>query len=150
MALIPTLLAFPLIFLLFRPEIARTAGGREYIRKELKALATTTAAEWKTVAAFFLALGLWALDRTILGDALYNSLPPLLQAIVGLHPFIKGVMAASILNAYGHLDNLSGPHNVIIIILHSPRRNELESGARLIQHISRRPPGRPGMSPVLP
>jgi anion transporter len=97
MALISTLVAFPLLYLLFKPEMATTAGGHEYIKKQLKALGRTTSAEWKTLGAFFLALGLWALDPTILGDAVYRSLPPLLQAIIGLHAFVKGLIPAAFL-----------------------------------------------------
>ncbi|MEW6547625.1 MAG: DASS family sodium-coupled anion symporter [Bacillota bacterium] len=94
MALLSTLLAFGLIWLLFRPEVTEIPGGQEYLRSEMQALGPVSAHEWKTLASFGLALILWVLDKQILGDAIYKSLPALAQAVVGLHPFIKGVIAA--------------------------------------------------------
>jgi len=94
MALISLLLAFGLICLLFRPELKEIPGGREYLRRELEALGPMTSQEWKTLACFGIALVLWVLDKQILGDAVYKSLPGLAQAVVGLSPFVKGVIGA--------------------------------------------------------
>jgi len=97
MALISTLLAFFVIYFLFRPEVKVVKGGAEYVKRELQALGPVNRAEKLTLVSFLFALVLWILDKSIIGAAAYNALPTVLQAILGLNVFIKGLMAALVL-----------------------------------------------------
>jgi di/tricarboxylate transporter len=47
--------------------------------------------------SFLMALIFWILDKNLIGEGLYRSLPAVLQTFVGLHIFVKGVIASLIL-----------------------------------------------------
>jgi sodium-dependent dicarboxylate transporter 2/3/5 len=99
MALFSTLLAFPVVSLLFPPEIKTVRGGHEFIVEELRSLGPISRSEKVTLLSFLLALLLWILDPGVLGPILLRSLPPVLQAILGLNVFVKGLIAAALLFA---------------------------------------------------
>lgn len=97
MALLSTFLAFPVLYVLFPPEIKTVRGGHEFLVRELQSLGPISRAEKVTLLSFLLALVLWIFDRAVVGPAVFQSLPVFLQAILGLHVFVKGLIAASIL-----------------------------------------------------
>lgn len=97
MALISTFLAFIVIYLLFRPEVKVVKGGAEYVERELKSLGPVNRMEKLTLVSFLIAFVLWILDPSIIGASAYKALPALLQAIVSLNVFVKGLLAALIL-----------------------------------------------------
>lgn len=97
MALLSTFVAFFVLYFLFPPEIKEVKGGAAYVLQELKSLGPVNRAEWLTLSSFLVALILWILDKAIIGEAAYNALPGVLQAVLGLHVFVKGLIAALIL-----------------------------------------------------
>ncbi|BCV25580.1 DASS family sodium-coupled anion symporter [Gelria sp. Kuro-4] len=97
MVLVSTLLAFFLVYFLFPPEIKEINGGAEYVAQELRSLGPVTSAEKVTLMSFLTALALWILDKSVIGVQAYRSLPAILQTILGLHVFVKGLFAAMIL-----------------------------------------------------
>jgi len=97
MALISTLLAFFVLYFLFPPEIREVRGGAQYVRQELAAMGPLSKTEKVTMVSFLMALILWVLDKNLIGESLYKSLPTVLQTVIGLHVLVKGVIASLIL-----------------------------------------------------